>query len=620
MNFLKQELIEKMKFSIFNGKSYYGYNPSILKSGICKYYRREEFDKFEWCIIEMLLFAVKEEGRPLITNLMNRLKILLMEEISPNEINALSNSIIILENITVLSIETSVELLLEFVTIVKSCKRGRLTSYVNNWWKYNSNDYNLDTIKPLKINSYMKKNDTTTLLKLGELLIKFIDERSESIVDIFTKMYNMEGTYGIRNNRKDASYLFWEVVKSKFNHNKTFMKIYDFALTMFNRKTMKERRAFGVWMCLFVWKYDTLSWDEQLSTDLDNIFVLDIKKYIKNRNLIAIDEDYVVNDYHVNKKFGLKKFGNVGSKVTNEDLSLLEDGETYRQFYVDVKNGLSTINPKGEISTKKIVFKKKKKSNVLDNVLDNEPDNVPDNVLDIKIVDWKNFTNINIIEEGVCGLKVCCIKVIFNGKPYILKEMRKSFNYGRDYLLLDRLKANFNIKDMNMIRIRSNYGLERIDLSVNTFKKNWKIEKRDCVYCMMEYFENIGDLGKSKHFLTNPLILKECLKIRLFDGLFRSSDNILRNILVNKDGVLLSIDEADIYGKRLAIFNKKEPCIKNVDKKLIDAILEEFDVINKIKLVKQALKQYGFDDKINEMTTRFENYKSIVYKELGFNL
>ena len=31
MNFLKQELIEKMKFSIFNGKSYYGYIPQFLK-------------------------------------------------------------------------------------------------------------------------------------------------------------------------------------------------------------------------------------------------------------------------------------------------------------------------------------------------------------------------------------------------------------------------------------------------------------------------------------------------------------------------------------------------------------------------------------------------------------
>ena len=98
MNLLKPDLLEKMKFSIFNGKSYYGYKPSILKSGICKYYRRENFDKFEWCIIEMLLFAVKEQGRPLITNLINRLKILLMEEISPTEINALSKSIIILNS------------------------------------------------------------------------------------------------------------------------------------------------------------------------------------------------------------------------------------------------------------------------------------------------------------------------------------------------------------------------------------------------------------------------------------------------------------------------------------------------------------------------------------------
>ena len=251
---------------------------------------------------------------------------------------------------------------------------------------------------------------------------------------------------------------------------------------------------------------------------------------------------------------------------------------------------------------------------------DNVLDDVLDNVLDIKTIDWKNFTNINVIEEGVCGLKVCCIKVIFNGKSYILKEMRKSFNYGRDYLLLDRLKSSFNIKDMNMIRIQSDYGLERIDLSVNTFKKNWIIAKRDCIYCMMNYFENIGDLGKSKHFLTDPLILKECLKIRLFNGLFRSSDNILRNILVNKDGVLLSIDESDIYGKRLAIFNKKEPCIKNVDKKLIDTILEEFNLISKINVVQKALKQYGFEDKITEMAKRFENYKSIVYKELGFNI
>ena len=40
------------------------------------------------------------------------------------------------------------------------------------------------------------------------------------------------------------------------------------------------------------------------------------------------------------------------------------------------------------------------------------------------------------------------------------------------------------------------------------------------------------------------------MKIRLFDGLFMSSDNILKNILVNEYGDLLSIDEGDLFGKR----------------------------------------------------------------------
>ena len=83
------------------------------------------------------------------------------------------------------------------------------------------------------------------------------------------------------------------------------------------------------------------------------------------------------------------------------------------------------------------------------------------------------------------------------------------------------------------------------------------------IYCMMDYFENIGDLGKNKEFLKDERVLKECLKIRLFDGLFRSSDNILRNILVNEEGILLSIDEGDIFGKRSAIFNKNDWEIKS---------------------------------------------------------
>ena len=34
--------------------------------------------------------------------------------------------------------------------------------------------------------------------------------------------------------------------------------------------------------------------------------------------------------------------------------------------------------------------------------------------------------------------------------------MRKSFNYGRDYMMVDELKEEFGVKPINMQRIKSN--------------------------------------------------------------------------------------------------------------------------------------------------------------------
>ena len=150
------------------------------------------------------------------------------------------------------------------------------------------------------------------------------------------------------------------------------------------------------------------------------------------------------------------------------------------------------------------------------------------------------------------------------------------------------------------------------------FVNNSSFADEDAVYCMMDYFENIGDLGKNKEYLKDEFVVKECLKIRLFDGLFRSSDNIIRNILVNRDGELLSIDEGDIYGKRVSIFNKHEwVSSKNISDKILhevlDDILSEKDM--KIKYVSDKLVKYGFKDKVDEFVNRFNDYKRIVMSE-----
>ena len=138
----------------------------------------------------------------------------------------------------------------------------------------------------------------------------------------------------------------------------------------------------------------------------------------------------------------------------------------------------------------------------------------------------------------------------------------------------------------------------------------------------MDYFDNIGDLGKNKEYLKEDFVVKECLKIRLYDGLFRSSDNILRNILVNSDGELLSIDEGDIFGKRKTVFNKGEWFKKteNFDKtrNVSQEIIEQFNLQEKINLVIKMLKVYGFnEDMISEAEHRFTNYAKIIKDELG---
>ena len=47
-------------------KSYFDYHPSVLKSGIQKYGRRNEVGKGMWCLIEMDLFSLLEWNGPVL--------------------------------------------------------------------------------------------------------------------------------------------------------------------------------------------------------------------------------------------------------------------------------------------------------------------------------------------------------------------------------------------------------------------------------------------------------------------------------------------------------------------------------------------------------------------------
>ena len=130
----------------------------------------------------------------------------------------------------------------------------------------------------------------------------------------------------------------------------------------------------------------------------------------------------------------------------------------------------------------------------------------------------------------------------------------------------------------------------------------------------MDYWENIGDLGKNKDKLVHINVVKECIKIRYFDGLFRSSDNILRNILVNDKNELLSIDEGDMFGKRKYILNMNSDwCRINCDKILVDEII--IDIVNNKEYYKREVNKIMLEYKLDyckEFNDRIDNYKEIV--------
>ena len=140
LNHIEIERINGIKHGMFNNKSYWDCKSSVLKSGVCKYFRRELFDKFEWCVMEMMIFGLKSEA--LLTNIVNRMKILIFEEILVNEIEVINKCVYLfdmMDNIN--SFVGKIEIMKEICRLVKTCKKCRMVSYVNNWWRFNGRHY-----------------------------------------------------------------------------------------------------------------------------------------------------------------------------------------------------------------------------------------------------------------------------------------------------------------------------------------------------------------------------------------------------------------------------------------------------------------------------------------------
>jgi len=244
--------------------------------------------------MEMAIFNEHPKGQGLVTHLINRLKILLMEELSFHEVVITSYLSFLLDLYD--NKRSDYHLLYSFCDIAFKAKRNRCVSYQNSWWR--DKEFNYEKTELDKVLPYKKEGDSDELLLIGENLIHFIENRDERLFGCFNQMCKMDNQ-GSRYRRKDASYLFYEIMETYMNTDDLRVLFY-LSLNQFHKKNMTERHAFGIWIAMMMWKKEHVTESEE---GIPYVIApkAEAERYMKEMTRLKID-DYVINDYHVNSK------------------------------------------------------------------------------------------------------------------------------------------------------------------------------------------------------------------------------------------------------------------------------------------------------------------------------
>lgn len=240
----------------------------------------------------------------------------------------------------------------------------------------------------------------------------------------------------------------------------------------------------------------------------------------------------------------------------------------------------------------------------------------------IKFEDLLNIKDIGELDDLLCdkmvvGGKVMCF--MNKDRSIIIKEMRKSFNEGRDCMVLDEVKDIFGVNKIGMYRVKSDKSVIRIDNKNKLWKDNMKYIEGEYIYLVMNRFDNIGSLSNNKEYWKDKNVRLEYLKILLYRSIFRVSDSNKTNVLINNKGVLMSIDENNI-GKRDCILSKKYKfSFKDYKMKDYDIVLDDLmnNMDNKIDIIKNIMIKYDFNtNMIDNVIYNYKNLKIDVYNDI----
>jgi len=663
-----QPLDSKLAYrTCFSSLSYYGHKLDILKSGLQKYMRRREEDKMLWCLAEIYLFKVyartdqeKKATRGIITNLINRIIVMLDEELLFIEWDKYLMVYNLIEKFEK-SGRNDVISLIKICKVLCNSRLLRRNSDIRAHFNFNMRK--ADSKKPESL--VEKESDGDTDDWYFSNFKKYFEQGDRACFYWMFKIYTAQRDGEKRRfNRKENIYMVWEFLFKVAFGNPLLTRCLNYRLKEFYNKSKKERCIFltaAIDLCL---EKENINWDANMLLNEPEVDEKNVEMLFKNRKRLVFD-NYVI-DMHTSlgRKLGKNgiDFMEEGSYVKDEDSEFLvqewrdsyQTGklESYAKKLAEKKKkAMAKVEKeqkkaekkaeKGKKKTVKIVKSGESKSEektentkVKKEKTDREKaraakykrikklrgkPNFDDLEKDLEFVEGCDPKKIYICTVNTCGNKVMCFE--YEGK--IWKESRKSMNYNRDYICIDNCKEGFGLEKIGMKRVLSNFRIEKIDKSIKSWIDNWhKVDIKEgdepVVYCVMDKVYPGKEVGKDKKkMLGDRRMLKEFVKIGVFRGIFRASDFNGRNVLTKGDFNLVSIDEGDI-GKRLDIIGGRERWLikaLNKDKTIINEIINELRCGNILSCLDE-MEKYKFGlGLIEEVEKNWKNLKTDLQEE-----
>ena len=131
-------------------------------------------------------------------------------------------------------------------------------------------------------------------------------------------------------------------------------------------------------------------------------------------------------------------------------------------------------------------------------------------------------------------------------KSMVFKEMDLSTRYGVDAILCNDIKKGMSGFESvhDMYRVRSDYKIVRDDKSNRSWRENTRWVKAETIYLVMTAFPHVGSVRENPPRCS--IDMEKLARIIMLKEVLRIPENNTRNVLVDADGRMLSIEEFNV--------------------------------------------------------------------------